>query len=290
MIYSKNMLFIQKEHSSKNRFQYSFTLIELLIVIAIIAILAAILLPALAQARVKAKGIVCTNNLKQVINSQIRYGCDYKQYMVFQTYFTFSDGRSALYSPVQLFTSRNYASGDRYYFRERLFDTLSPQTFACPLQEFYDRVMTSSGARYSFMVPESRNFALSTRNTSIRDEFEAKRKKNVGSFVIMGSNNNPFIDPIFYALAKIRSASSAPLIADAVISLATSTQFKEGPAFFSPEGLYADNYGVHLRHNNRANLAFVDGHVAGFNRQELLELPCPIQGTVDKNYVRMELP
>ena len=65
----------------KSRCSKQFTLIELLIVIAIIAILAAMLLPALQSARRTAKMAQCTSNCKQFAQSNHLYAASYNAFV-----------------------------------------------------------------------------------------------------------------------------------------------------------------------------------------------------------------
>ncbi len=70
---------IKREEVIKMR-KKGFTLIELLVVVAIIAILAAMLLPALSKARERARQAVCMNNLKQLATAFHMYLNDYNEY------------------------------------------------------------------------------------------------------------------------------------------------------------------------------------------------------------------
>jgi prepilin-type N-terminal cleavage/methylation domain-containing protein len=60
------------------RFTAAFTLVELLVTVAVIAVLASLLLPALARAKESARGTVCVSNLRQMGLATTLYSMDFK--------------------------------------------------------------------------------------------------------------------------------------------------------------------------------------------------------------------
>ena len=137
----------------------NFTLIELLIVIAIIAILAALLLPALSSARDKAKSISCLKNLKTLGLATHQYTLNYNDFLipVYNNPAELRDGEKKYAAWYGVLCELPYVNGfpaEKFRFRRSSYGVMwglrsTPRPpegdFACPASEFG----LSGSGRYS---------------------------------------------------------------------------------------------------------------------------------------------
>jgi len=109
-----------------------FTLIELLVTIAIIAILASLLLPALSKAKETTRQMTCSSNLKQIGLGMIIYTQDFNGYLPPNS---FNRGSLNYFTPhFDLKNGSNWITGQHIVWQNKYLD--SWKIFACPANNY----------------------------------------------------------------------------------------------------------------------------------------------------------
>jgi len=91
----------------------AFSLIELLVVVAIIALLVSIMLPALEEARENAEMAVCLSNLRQMVIAAQSYTLAYEDYYPISYYFEFQPSLS-IFHAWDLTSIKDWSAGETH--------------------------------------------------------------------------------------------------------------------------------------------------------------------------------
>lgn len=223
----------------------AFTLVELLVVIVVIAILAALLLPALAGAKMQAVRIQCVGNEKQMILAWMIYSGDNSEKLVLNGGDTAAASTSAHIwvhggnhgSPDTL-TNALYLTGASF----ALFAPIIPngRIYKCPA----DRSTWPLWSSRLIFVPEERSYSMNS---------------------YVGTATAAAIAPLNLDSAYKIYAKTSQLVADSPVNRFVFVDVNPASICTPAFGVdMSQQYWIHYPsdlHRQRGVLAFADGHV-----------------------------
>ena len=212
-----------------------FTLIELLIVIAIIAILAAMLLPTFKMVRLAARKTQCISNLRQVGMMTFSYAEDNREYVLIPRY-TYTSS-----TPTQWgdhLRKCGYIPGKSVYSMV-VWEWCLPDYFTCP------------NAVADFRIP------ISARHVRVTETYGMRKDLDWVSVTQTKLLEKP------WKLSSIRNHSMFDFIGDSFDNVTNRY-----PMYVYYHCSYWSHSKIAMRHNGVANNFFLDGHVQQLKRRD----------------------
>ena len=241
----------------RSSFQSAFTLIELVVVLAIISILAVLLLPSLAHAKGNARRLECLARLKQWS-------------VAFRTYAEDNEGWIAreCYEPMGEVTMNNWSQVKGRLQPDGSTDSHDVWYNALPLQ-------LSHTPTINYASPLERPRFFDTRHLihcpSARFPNHAFRPTYQFPLFSLAMNSQLIkVGPtIQFGVIEQSDPVRTVIFLDNLLEGETKVHPAQESTHLGQPGAYANRFGA--RHDGGGNLAFADGHVAWFRGRDVVE-------------------
>ena len=244
----------------------NFTLIEMLVVIAIIAILAAIVIPVTGMARNKARMAECRNNMCSLMKTMTNYANDHKQAAVYRA------------------GGRNYAAvldgnegKTKSYFPQKQILLCTKATDKLDEKDFLNAIGMLNAINVDTLTgtpdPKDSNGWLNTKS-KVGDK--EKYSKRFSSFA-----DSPDKSSVIYKLDSIKSPATLLMFAD---TYQKGAKVPKTYWNFTPDKASDGKYYVTLIHGGRTVGAFADAHAIEMDAGQLKECGTEVTAVLDDDF------